>query len=273
VQTVSLAWQHAEELAAVLGAAGLGMRYSRSRALRAIAPFSIETAIIGALYGLWQLAGKLSVTGTDDALNRAKWIVRFEHDIRLPSEATMQNLILGHPLVVQAANLYYDTMHFTMMFVFLIWLFVRHRDRYRPVRTTMALTTLVCLVIQLIPVAPPRLLPGFIKDTAVIYHQSVYGGGYNVDQLSAMPSVHVAWAVIVGWYVARISTSKWRWIGPLHAAVTIFVVVVTGNHWWLDGIVAIAAFILCANGQNAVRKGVRALRDRHQEAPVLSPAT
>ncbi len=88
-------------------------------------------------------------------------------------------------------------MHFTMMFVFLIWLFWRYRDRYRPVRTTMAWTTFFCLVIQLLPVAPPRMLPGFV-DTAMLYNQSVYSNGLAADQLSAMPSVHVAWAVVVG---------------------------------------------------------------------------
>jgi hypothetical protein len=131
-----------------------------------------------------------------------------------------------------------------MMFVFLIWLFWRHRDRYRPVRTTMAWATLICLLVQLMPVAPPRMLPGIV-DTAVKYGQSVYGpGGFAADQLSAMPSVHVAWAVIVGWYTVRCSTSRWRWIGPLHTAITVFVVVATGNHWWFDGIAA--ATIVCA---------------------------
>jgi hypothetical protein len=272
VQTVSLPWQQSGELAAGLVLVGVGLRYARPRWLRALSPFAIEAAIIGVLYGTWQLAGRLSVTGTQDALHRGHWIRDFEHDIGLPSEASVQRLILGHPLIVQAANLYYDTMHFTMMFVFLIWLFIRHRDRYRPVRTTMALTTLACLIIQLIPVAPPRMLPG-ITDTAVIYGQSVYGGGFNADQLSAMPSVHVAWAAIVGWYVVRISTSRWRWIGPVHTAVTVFVVVATGNHWWLDGIVATLAFILCANLNNGVRRGIHALRERHTEAPLLIAST
>ena len=43
---------------------------------------------------------------------------------------------------------------------FLVWLFFRHRDRYPRIRNVLALTTLTCLLIQLIPVAPPRLVPG-----------------------------------------------------------------------------------------------------------------
>ena len=51
------------------------------------------------------------------------------------------------------------------------------------------------------------------------------------DQLSAMPSVHVIWAVIVGYTVWRVSPSRWRWIGPAHTVMTILVVVVTANHY------------------------------------------
>jgi hypothetical protein len=251
VQTVSLTWQHAGEVAGVLAVVSVGMRAVPQRHVRMFAPFAFEAAIIGVLYAMWQLAGKLSVLGTSGALARARWIRGFDERLPLPSEQTVNHAVLGNRLLVQGANLYYDTMHFTMMFVFLIWLFWRYRDRYRPVRTTMAWTTFFCLVIQLLPVAPPRMLPGFV-DTAMLYHQSVYSNGLAADQLSAMPSVHVAWAVVVGYYVATISTSRWRWIGPLHAALTIFVVVATANHWWLDGIVAILVLVGCAWGRFGV---------------------
>ena len=132
-------------------------------------------------------------------------------------------------------------MHFTMMFVFLIWLFWRHREAYRPVRQVMAWTTLACLAVQtLLPTAPPRMLPGIV-DTGLRYNQSVYANGFAADQLSAMPSVHVAWCVLIGWYGWKIGGSRWRYLAVAHAALTTFVVVATGNHWWLDGIVAVDA--------------------------------
>jgi hypothetical protein len=260
VQTVSLTWQHSGELAAVLAAVGGAMRLAPDRRVRAVGAFVRETAVIAVLYGLWQLAGELSVAGTHDAITRAQWIERVEHDVFLPSEASVQHLVLGHPLVVQGINLYYAAMHFPMMFVFLIWLFVRHRDRYRPVRTVLALTTLVCLLIQLIPVAPPRMLPGIV-DTGLLYNQSVYNNsGFDADQLSAMPSVHVAWAVLVGYYTWRIGNGRWRYLGVAHAAITIFVVVATGNHWWLDGAVAIVLLGAVAAAQGVVRRLVHARR-------------
>jgi hypothetical protein len=152
--------------------------------------------------------------------------------------------------------------------VFLIWLFVRHREQYRPVRQVMAWTTLGCLLVQLLPVAPPRMLPGIV-DTGLLYNQSVYSNGLPIDQLSAMPSMHVAWAVLVGYYAWRISPSRWRYLGPVHAVITVFVVVATGNHWWLDGVVAVAILSICAWGVFGVRTAwhVAVSRWRASNAP------
>lgn len=261
MQTVGLTWQHSWELSAVLVAAGAGMALARERRVRAVGAFARETAVIGFLYGLWQLAGRLSLGGTDGAMGRSRWIERVEHDIGLPSERSVQQLVLHHRLVVEGANLYYASMHMTVMLLFLIWLFVRHRDRYRPVRQVMAWTTLGCLLVQLVPVAPPRMLPGIV-DTGLRYGQSVYSHGLPIDQLSAMPSVHVAWASVVGYYAWRVSASRWRYLAVGHTAVTVFVVVVTGNHWWLDGVVAVSILVVCAWAVHGVRTAWRAARVR-----------
>jgi hypothetical protein len=217
--------------------------------------------MIGVLYGLWELAGRISGFGIKGAFARAHWIERFEHDLHLPSEASVQRLVLGHRLVVETANLYYAAMHFTVMLLFLLWLFVRHREQYRPVRSVMALTTLVCLIVQLLPIAPPRMLPGIV-DTGLLYHQSVYSNGYALDQLSTMPSVHVAWAAVVGFYAWKISPSRWRFLGPAHTVITVFVVVATGNHFWLDGIVAVAILCACAWTVAGVRRSWQLARAR-----------
>jgi hypothetical protein len=237
-----------------------------------------EGAIVAGLFALWQLANSLSQVGTAGAFRRASWIEDFDRHLPLPSEHYMQQLVVAHPLVVQGANLYYATMHMTTMLVFLLWLFVRHRSAYRPIRTVLALTTLGCLLVQLIPVAPPRMLPGFV-DTAARFGQSVYSNGLPIDQLSAMPSIHVAWAGLVGYYAWRVSPSKWRFLGPLHTLVTCLVVVVTANHWWLDGIVGVAILVasawLVAGGRTFVariRGRVSSTRSVADEALVSSSA-
>jgi hypothetical protein len=269
VHTVGLTWQHSLEVSAVLIVIGAVMATSANARLRYVGAFAREAAVIGTLYGVWQLANMISVTGATGAFSRAEWIERFEHRILLPSEHSVQQLVLGHHHVVQVLNLYYATMHLTMMFVFLIWLFVRHRGDYRPIRQVMAWTTLGCLLVQLLPVAPPRMFPGIV-DTAMVYGQSVYANGLPIDQLSAMPSIHVAWAVLVGYYVWKVSPSRWRYIGPAHSVMTIFVVVATGNHWWLDGIVGVLILVVCAWSVRGVQKAWRATRARRQR-PVAVP--
>lgn len=252
MQTVGLTWQQSFEVAAVLGAGGTAMALAPDRRLRSVGAFVREVAVIGVLYGLWHLVGRITVHDTDGAFARARGIRSAERQLPLPSERTVQQAVLGSHALVQGANLYYAAMHLTTMAAFLAWLFWRHREQYRPVRQVMAWTTLGCLLIQLVPVAPPRMLTGIV-DTGRLYHQSVYSSGYVADQLAAMPSVHVAWAVVIGYYTWRVSPSRWRWIAPVHAVVMALVVVVTGNHWWLDGVVAVAVLVICAWAVTGVR--------------------
>jgi len=206
-----------------------------------------ESALLFALYGLWQFAGSFTVMGTAGALPRARWLWDAERVLYLPSETAVQKPFLAHPLLVQACNLYYDILHFPLLGACLIWLYARHRASYPRIRTTVALFTGVSLLIQLIPVAPPRLLPSTgMVDTAVRYGQSVYswGGGFDADEFSAMPSVHVGWALIVAIAVITVSRSRWRWLAAAYPVLTLLVVVVTANHFWLDGIVAALLVVL-----------------------------
>ena len=93
-------------------------------------------------------------------------------------------------------------------------------------------------------------------DTAVKYGQSVYSwhGGFNADELSAMPSVHVGWALIVALAVITVSRSRWRWLAAGYPLLTLLVVVVTANHFWLDGIVAAALVAMIIAGQRLARR-------------------
>jgi PAP2 superfamily len=218
-----------------------------------------EAAVLFGLYALWQFAGSFRVMGPAGALPRARWLWHLERVLHLPSETSVQRLFLPHPLLVQAANLYYDILHFPVLGGCLIWLYAWHRNRYPGIRTTVALFTGAGLLIQLIPVAPPRMLPATgLVDTAVRYGQSVYGsrGGFDADQLSAMPSVHVGWALIVAIAVMTVSRSRWRWLALAYPLLTMLVVVATANHFWLDGIVAglLVALVLLA------QRAARALR-------------
>lgn len=259
---LALPWEFAEGLAVASAATGFALRGAATSRVRAAGAFLREAGLILALYGLWQWLGGFTVMGTEGALTRAEWIDHLENAAPIPSVADMQHLVLWSPVITQAANIYYAVLHFPATIGLLVWLFVWHRNHYGLVRWTLASTTLVCLAIQLVPVAPPRMMPDVV-DTAALYGQSVYSGAFGAGQLAAMPSVHVAWAVAVGWYVWRIAAPRWRWIGPTHATLTVLVVSVTGNHWWLDGLVAAAVWVACAG---LVASAARLVRRRVQGA-------
>jgi uncharacterized membrane protein len=265
-----LSWQAAAVVAMVLAALGFAPRPDR-RGWGGAAAVAREAALIVGLYSLWQLAGTLSVMKMDHALDRGRSIYSVQRFLPLPRELTVQRWALPHPMVVQASNLYYFIVHGPALIVFLVWLFFRHRDRYPTWRNTIAITTGACLALQMIPVAPPRLLPalGFM-DTGHLYHQSVYTaiGSGMADQLSAMPSVHVAWAVLIALAVVRTSTSRHRWWVIVHPISTIIAVTVTANHFYLDGIVAVVIMALAMRLQRATHIAFRrrpqpaALRER-----------
>jgi hypothetical protein len=246
-----------------------------ARRTRWTAPFAREAAVIALLYSAWQFAADWSINGTRGAMTRAQWIDDTERRWHIVSEADLERPLLAHSWLGQVANVYYATMHFTGLFVLLLWMFLRHREHYGRVRTATAIFTGLSLLIQLIPVAPPRLLGPPYIDVAAHYHLSVYQiSGISTDSLSAMPSVHVGWAVIAGVAPVLYSRSRWRWAALAYPTATIYVVVATGNHWWLDGLVAIALLAVIAVVQAVVIRAVyahRAARAAAQSGPLDSP--
>ena len=254
---LELSWHAATIIAGCLALAVPSLRRSPNRFLAGSVPYAQESAVILGLFALWQYAGSFGVMGPDGALGRAQWIWHAERVAHLPSETTVQAFFLPHPLVVQLFNYYYAGLHFPVLVGTMIWLFVRHRDRYPAGRTTLVALTAACLLIQLIPVAPPRMLPSSgMVDTAIEYGQSVYSAtaGFNPDQLSAMPSVHVGWAVLVAILIIGAARTRWRWLWLLYPAATTLIVAVTANHFWADGIVAAAVLLAVLAVQHLVTK-------------------
>jgi hypothetical protein len=244
-----LAWDTAAVISLCLVAVSLLAGSARRGWAIWVSVLAKECAVVLGLYAVWQRIGTLAVTKVTGAVGHAMSIWYVERFLHFPSEVRVQRAVLPFPLVVRALNAYYAIAHVPALIIFLIWLFIRHRDRYSWWRNTGALLTGVSLVIQMIPVAPPRLVPGLgFVDTAVQYRQSVYGpAGISVaPQLAAMPSVHVAWAVFIAAAVIACSTSPWRWLVLAHAALTVTAVVATANHWWLDAVAGATLLPLAA---------------------------
>ncbi len=288
--TASLNWWQSVLLGTVLFAATFGLRQASAPWARKVAPFLKEAGIVAVLFGLWQRAGELSQHSTTAAFDRGRWINDAERLLRLPNERRLEVALVVHPQLGQWANLYYAAVHLTSAGAMLFWLFWRHREKYPRVRTLLAIFTGTALLVQTLAVAPPRLMPelGFF-DIAQRYGQSVYANaGFSAQELLAMPSVHIGWAVVVAGAVLCAGVGRWRYLVMLHPLITLYVVTATGNHWWLDSVasvVLLAAIVGLqrqwyrhrtpssadtegANDEGSVVHGTRTARDRRGARPV-----
>lgn len=236
-------WDQAALTAVVCGVIALLMRQVRPTRIGAIAlPAAIELTLMASLYSIWRLARVLPLDRPGGAIERARQINRLQQTLFFPNELSLQHFFLDHDWLARLTNYYYAIAHVPALVLFLVWLFVRHRDAYPHWRNGLAILTAFCLIIRFIRVAPPRFLPdlGYI-DLAARYGMSLYGpvGTGVSDQFAAMPSIHVAWAAVVSFGIVAVGISRWRWLFLLHVMLTMVAVSATGNHWWLDGIVAI----------------------------------
>ena len=228
-----------------------------------------ECGVVLALFSGWQLAGTLAHHNAAGAVDRGQRLLDIEAWAHIDNEAWLNHWIHPHRLLSEAANSFYIYGHFNGLIIFLAWVFIAHRQQYARVRMSVVLLTASCFFVHLITVAPPRLLPAqnFV-DIATVYGQSVYGPTTLevADQLSAFPSVHVGWAALIAWYAWRISPGRWGWLGIAHFVTTSLVVVVTANHYWLDGIAAMAILAAALAVQALVPVLLRAVR-----RPVVEP--
>ncbi|WP_411112258.1 phosphatase PAP2 family protein [Streptomyces sp. c-19] len=209
-------------------------------------PLLRELALVTALFLVYKF-GRLFANGHETrAFRNADRVWDAERAIRLPSEETIQQLLLhGEPLI-RAANTYYAAVHFPATLAFLVWLYLRRPAHYVWSRRVLALLTAAALALHLLmPLAPPRMLAaGGLVDTARIYGPSVYGATPETDsmanQFAAMPSLHFGWALMVAIGLIAATRSRLRVLWLLHPLLTLLVIVGTANHYWFDALAAAA---------------------------------
>jgi membrane-associated phospholipid phosphatase len=122
----------------------------------------------------------------------------------------------------------------------------------------MLCNALALIVYENFPVAPPRLTtdidfdghPFTFQDTvfgALSAGGKLVGNSVGYNEFSAMPSVHMAWAVVVGAAVVLLARPLIvRVLGALYPVLMLVAVVVTGNHFLLDAIGAVAVVLVAA---------------------------
>jgi hypothetical protein len=194
------------------------------------------------------------------AYDNAQIIIDIESTLKLYHEATIQGWFLGWTWFIQFWNVFYGTFHFAVTIGVLVWLFFRQRGFYAVWRNTLAFTTGLALFgFSLFPLMPPRLLcddcewgagevdPEFVaEDHPFVDTLADYGGLWSFNegtmaklsnQYAAMPSLHFAWSAWCA--MALWSLHRRRWVRALavsYPVATLFAIVVTANHFWLDAV-------------------------------------
>jgi membrane-associated phospholipid phosphatase len=172
----------------------------------------------------------------------ARSIVTTEKTLHIFVEQSIQTWAMGHRFIIDFANFMYVNSHFVITTSALVWLYLRHNDRFYFVRNMFVVAMGLALIgYLLVPTAPPRFFPelGFV-DTLSYYVNVKHDSGLVTlffNPYAAVPSMHVAFSLLIAvpaLLIVRRKVVKALW--ALYPLVVTFVVVVTGNHWLMDAI-------------------------------------
>jgi len=215
-----------------------------------------QVALVLVFYGGYSFVrgqfGLGAASATHAAAN-ASALMELERHLGIGNELALQQWFLQWPGLVRLLNIFYGLFHFVVPIVVLAALFRWAPDRYRRWRDTLAAGTALALIgFSVFPLMPPRLLcacaagsgvdSGFVDTLAQyggLWSFGTHGVGAVSNQYAAMPSLHFAWAAWCA-LAARPLLRRARRFTFLYPAVTLLVIVVTGNHFWLDAVGGVA---------------------------------
>jgi len=231
--------------------------------------FAVQVVLVGMV----QLAddvirGNFLPPSAGEALRNAHTLVRFEIAHGFFVEPGVQQffqqshhlfgVLLTWSDVEDIADSMYAACHIGVTLLVVAWIFVRHRQYFPLVRNTVLFVNLLALAgYQIFPLAPPRLTTGLVwhgrpfrfDDTIrpLIGVGKLHGTTIGYNPFSAMPSLHVAWALVVGAAVIFLASS-WllRCLGVLYPFIITWATVVTANHYVMDAIGAAIAVLIAA---------------------------
>jgi membrane-associated phospholipid phosphatase len=208
----------------------------------------------------------------------ARSIIATEKSLHFFVEQSVQSWAMGHRFLVDWANFMYVNSHFVITTSALVWLYLRHNDRFYFVRNMFVVAMGFALVgYLLVPTAPPRFFPEFgFVDTLAYYVNVKHDSGLVTlffNPYAAVPSMHVAFSMLIAGPAVLIVRHKlFKALWALYPLAVSFVVVVTGNHWVMDALagaaVAAAAAIVSARVLSRLWPAAWAWEPQAQEAPV-----
>lgn len=240
--------------------------YVRSIATRRRPHLVGEVLIVFVLLRVYDMARARAEVRQGPALQHGQAILDVERWLHVAVEQSMNIWVTAHHAASLLASYFYQFAHVTVTLSVLGWCWVRRPEIYRVARNALVLTNVIGLTVFLVlPVAPPRLLPGegFVDAVALAGFGTTHGGPVPADQYGALPSLHLAWAVWATVIAMRmLGSSPYRRLCWIYPALVTIGVVVTGNHYLLDAVagtlVAVSALALVQGSETYFPRKPRA---------------
>ena len=173
------------------------------------------------------------------AIRNGKWVVELERRLGLHLEPALQRLLLPRRRLLATLNGAYVVANVGLTAGWLVHLFRRRDPEFHRLRRAALASGLGALpIFAAFPVAPPRSLEGFVDTIAASgldLDRGVIAELY--DPLAAMPSLHIAAAVVTAAGIVQTSESPvGRALAPAYPPLVAFVIFATANHYVLDAI-------------------------------------
>ncbi|WP_444663550.1 phosphatase PAP2 family protein [Cellulomonas sp. CW35] len=204
-----------------------------------------ELSLLVALYVGYTASRQLASDNRASAIRHAMDIVDLQRVLHLNVELACNQALAAVPVLAVIAAYWYALLHYLITPVVLFAVARRRPQDYRRLRNALVLATIAALICYLAyPVAPPRFMPGYVdtlRETArwgwwSAQASAPRGFGQLSNQLAAMPSMHVGWAVWCALALRRLVPGRRGLWVHAYPVLTTVVVVVTANHWLLDAV-------------------------------------
>lgn len=198
-----------------------------------------QMLVVVAAYYAWRYA-RGAVDGSAEAsLAHARDLVAAERWMHTYIELDVQNWAVGVGWIADVTAWLYAHMHFWGSLLGLLFIYVAHNRSFCFVRNMLLAAMAISLLgYWLYPTAPPRFLPdlGFSADLGITGNDpSLVDDDPLFNPFAALPSMHVGFSLIFGLSLVRLSRPiALKVLFAMYPLLMTFVVVATGNHWWLD---------------------------------------
>jgi len=203
-----------------------------------------QVSLFAAAYLAYRLVRGLVDGEANAAFAHARDLISLERTLHLFVEPSIQAWASGSHFVMVLCSWLYVNAQTSVTIAALVYLYLRHNRSFYFVRNMFMIAMAIALVgYTVFPTAPPRFMPewGFIDSVSDFTGVHVSHASASMSALTnlyaAVPSMHVAFALMIAWTLARLSRRRIvsvLWL--LYPFLMTFVIVVTANHFIVDAL-------------------------------------